>query len=395
MVLIVSCYIQNNYGSKLQAYATQEFLDKHCIENMTVNYSEIKKTVEKKKIEYYIRNIAEADVFYAQLKKYILKFRALCDRTLGENMTKRKNAFETFSTQMFRLTNAYSFDDLFRLINDIRPDAVVVGSDQLWLPSNIYADYYTLRFVPDEIKKISYATSFGVDHLNKNVRQKAKNFLERIDNISVRERSGEKIIAELICRKAEIVCDPTLLFSADEWTDKLQLKKQIGHEYIFCYFIGNDPKHREWARKLSELTGLKTVALPHVEEYVKIDDFYADTLLYDVSPQQFVSLIAYSSFVCTDSFHGTVFSLLYHKQFFSFRRFKSNYAASTNSRLDSLLEPLKLKGRIISDNTRPCDVINDVIDYDFVDNEIKAFRKRSADWFLNSLGEKIYDPDTR
>ena len=95
--------------------------------------------------------------------------------------------------------------------------AVLVGSDQLWLPGNIAADYYTLNFVPKEVNTIAYSTSFGQSALPSDSAKKATVFLKKIKHIGVREESGQKLVKELAGRSVPVVCDPTLLFTSDEW----------------------------------------------------------------------------------------------------------------------------------------------------------------------------------
>lgn len=102
--------------------------------------------------------------------------------------------------------------------------AVLVGSNQLWLPGNIAADYYTLNFVPTTVNSIAYTTSFGQSSLPKDSARKASIFLKKIKHIGVREESGQKLVKELAGRDVPVVCDPTLLFTGDEWM-KIQQKK--------------------------------------------------------------------------------------------------------------------------------------------------------------------------
>ena len=106
--------------------------------------------------------------------------------------------------------------------------------------------------------------------------------------------------------------------------------------YIFCYFLGNNPPHRKFVKRLSEKTGYKIVALIHLDEYVKSDENFADISPFDVDPSDFLNLIKNASFVCTDSFHCSVFSMLYKRIFFTFRRYSRQTKSSTNTRLDTL-----------------------------------------------------------
>jgi hypothetical protein len=114
--------------------------------------------------------------------------------------------------------------------------------------------------------------------------------------------------------------------------------------------LGNNSWQRDCAKQLAERTGYKIVSLLHLDEYIASDKSCADFAPYDFTPVDFLAYIKNAEFICTDSFHCTVFSILFEKDFYTFRRYANNHAQSTNSRLDSLLSILDLKGRIIERN---------------------------------------------
>ena len=382
---IVSCYFQKNYGSILQAYATQKYFDEINIENETINISEINKEIISSKIKFYIRNINNQDMFKAKFKsvKHLMQ-RKLKKHTFGNQITTRNKMFEAFNAQYFKVSKAYaSKNELAKECKNYL--AIIVGSDQLWTPANIDADYYTLTFVPDNVPRISYATSFGVAELPEYQNEKAKNFLKRIDYVSVRERSGKKIVEQLTNRKCQVVCDPTLLFTAEQWMDIQKNERIIDDKYIFCYFIGNNPEQRAFVEKLKMATGFKIVALQHIDEYIKSDSDFADIAPYDIGPGEFLNLIRNAEYVCTDSFHGSIFSILNRKLFFTFRRFPKSNSASTNTRLDTLLNRLGLEGRLLEANEDISKCMHNVIDYDKVHKELEVFRNESKEFILNAL----------
>lgn len=140
-------------------------------------------------------------------------------------------------------------------------------------------------------------------------------FLKKIKHIGVREESGQKLVKEIANRDVPVVCDPTLLFTGDEWMAIQQKEPIIKGKYILCYFLGNNPPHREFAKRLKEVTGCKIIALTHLDEFVKSDEGYADETPYDIDPADFLNLIRNAEYVCTDSFHCSVFSILYKRQF--------------------------------------------------------------------------------
>ena len=181
----------------------------------------------------------------------------------ARNLAVRMDKFKDFANSQFHLTKRYnSKADINGSAHQY--SAFVVGSDQLWLPSNIAADYYTLNFVPDDVPKIALATSFGVSELPKKYGMIAQKFLSRIDYVSVRETSGQALVKKWAKRDVPVVCDPTILFTAQEWTKALCAEgdgKRFsgGEKYIFVYFLGNNPWERELVGRFRKETGLKII----------------------------------------------------------------------------------------------------------------------------------------
>ncbi|AQR95081.1 polysaccharide pyruvyl transferase family protein [Clostridium saccharoperbutylacetonicum] len=384
-VAIVSCYFMKNYGSMLQAYATQKILDNFGVENETICIKGLDKEIKYRKMKYFASKVLDIDTVrnkWSFIKHSIYKIINLCG--FKDKMKKRSAAFEKF-LPLFHISREYaSFDQLKNAVSSY--SSVIVGSDQLWLPSNISADYYTLNWVPYEINKISYATSFGVAHLETRFQNLAKSFLARINYLSVRELSGKKLIKEITGIDAKIVCDPTLLFTADEWMDIQPIERLIKKPYIFCYFIGNNREQRQFVNKLKIVTGYKIVALLHIDEFIRYDEAFVDEAPYHITPGDFINLIRNAEYVCTDSFHGSVFSILNKKKFFTFKRFKANRKGSTNSRLDSLFNLLGLEERMLSPNDDVEHCIHMKIDYETVHKKLNSFREESKKYLREALG---------
>ena len=259
---------------------------------------------------------------------------------------------------------------------------------QLWLPGNIAADYYTLNFVPTTVNSIAYATSFGQSSLPKDSAKKATIFLKKIKHIGVREESGQKLVKKLAGRNVPVVCDPTLLFTGDEWM-KIQKKEPIiKGKYILCYFLGNNPPHREFAEKLKKETGCKIVALTHLDEFVKSDEGYADETPYNIDPADFLNLIRNAEYVCTDSFHCSVFSILYKKEFYTFRRYNRNTRQSTNSRLDTLFKITGIEGRLLAGDEKIVDCLNIKTDFDEAHKKLAGVRQQSYEYLKVALQDE-------
>ena len=383
-VAIVSCYFKHNYGSMLQAYATQAILDSMNIENETINIDG-NIDFKKGKRKYYLSQVFNLSFIKAKLGMLNLVLYKKINKKLGNNIQTRNNKYEEFKKK-FKLTK--SCKDRRELEEKVKEYTdVIVGSDQLWLPVNVVADYYTLTWVPDEINKISLSTSFGVSEISNKYSNLYKTFLSRIENLSVREESGVRLIKELSGRDASLICDPTILLNKQEWGRIIPEERIIEDKYILCYFLGSNIEHRKFAEKLKEKTGYKIVSLNHADEYVKYSDIFADETPYDIGPAEWVNLIRNAEYVCTDSFHGTIFSLINNKKFFTFERYKSkDPKISTNSRVHSILDKVELENRIL-DGTEDIDaVLKYEIDFDKVNKILAEFREESMTFLKNSLG---------
>lgn len=371
----------------LQAYATQEIIKKLGYEPETLRIDGIAKEIRNAKLKYYMRQLTDLSIVKEKIgivKKFIVK---RMDKDLKNNLIIRNNKFAEFEHSKYKLSDiCNSKKALGEYCKQYK--AIVVGSDQLWLPSNIDADYYTLNFVPNEVNKIAYATSFGVSTLPKRQWNFANNFLNRINHVSVREEAGQKIVKKVANRNVPIVCDPTLLFDKEEWLKLIPNKKIIQEKYIFCYFLGNNPEQRIFAKRIKELTGYKIVSLLHMDEYIKNDIDFPDYAPYNIGPEEFVNLIRNAEYVLTDSFHGTVFSVLNGKQFFTFRRFKESATLSTNSRMNSLFNLLNLSERFVEPTI---DIQNILlkINYDIIWDKIRNYRINSYMYLTNALENTI------
>lgn len=385
-IAVVSCYFKHNYGSMLQAYATQMALDKLNYDNETIDITGFNGEIKKAKLKYFAKASLTSDILLSKLgmAKNVLKKKL----SKGEYTNKtqiRDKKFDDFSKKYFRLSPIYS--SMTELSNkcEERYSSVLVGSDQLWLPANIAANYYTLSFVPDTVNTIAYSTSFGQSQLPKSVAKKASVFLNKIKHIGVREETGQKLVKDIASRNVPVVCDPTMLFTGEEWMSIQQEKPIVDGKYIFCYFLGNNPSHRDFVKRLKKKTGYKVVALTHLDEYVKSDENYADETPYDVDPADFVNLIRNAKYVCTDSFHCSVFSILYRKQFLTFRRFNRDTIQSTNSRLDSLFNLVGVDNRFVNPEDDVKKYLNMDTDYDSVHEKLAKVREQSYIYLKKSL----------
>lgn len=384
MVAVVSCYFKHNYGSVLQAFATQAVLDKLGVDNETINITGFKKEISASKRKYYIHNLFNIPMYQAKkgFVRHIVQ-RRFDPNGFGGNIRERNRAFKRFEENHFHLSRVcMSKNEL--TAGCVEYSGVLLGSDQLWLPLNIEGDYYTLNFVPGNVNKIAYATSFGVASIPNYLHSKTRNFLYRIDHLSTREASGQKIIYDLTGKRVPVVCDPSMLLTGDEWAGALGTTEIFKKPYIFCYFLGNNERHREFANKLKQKIGLPIVTLRHLDEYVPTDNAFGDIAPYDISPADFLNLIRHADYICTDSFHGTVFSVLFKRNFSSFRRFAKATRESTNSRVEDFLLKLGLESKLIS-GTEPIESVLGEADYTCVDTLLNDWRTESMAFLTTAL----------
>ena len=197
-----------------------------------------------------------------------------------------------------------------------------------------------------------------------------------------------KLVKEIANRDVPVVCDPTLLFTGDEWMAIQQKEPIVKGKYILCYFLGNNPPHREFAKRLKEVTGCKIIALTHLDEFVKSDEGYADETPYDIDPADFLNLIRNAEYVCTDSFHCSVFSILYKRQFFTFRRYNRNTKQSTNSRLDTLFHMAGISGRLLTGEENIADCLKIETDFESVHKKLEGIRQKSYEYLLAALKDE-------
>ncbi len=381
---IVSCYFKENYGSVLQAYATQRFLNNNNVQNETI---EIEKNIDFKngKKKFYLSQIMNFNFLKTKFGMVKFKIDKKIKKNLKQNILIRNNEFKKFKNNFSLSKSCNTYNELTELSKNNYSD-VIVGSDQLWLPVNVVADYYTLNWVPNDINKISYATSFGISEIPNKYQKLYKKFLKRINYLSVREETGVNLVKKMANKNAKLVCDPVFLLTKEKWDEIAPKERVIKDKYILCYFLGNNINHRKFAEKLKEATGYKIVSINHCDEYVKYSDKFADIIPYDVGPDKWLDLIKNAEYVCTDSFHCTAFSIIYNKEFFDFRRYSSKNRNSTNSRIDSLLNSLKIdKNRILAGTEDVIDILNLKIDYEKVNKKLDEISKTSGEWLLNSI----------
>lgn len=337
MIGLLTPYAVNNYGTKLQAYALQKIMSEFEDVEIIQYVPQIMERINMK-IEGLMHPVDSfKDIIPDQTTK---KLDAKLERL-------RKDAISSFDSRLQFSPVIMSRAALSKYCK--KYSAVVCGSDQIWNPINLKMQVYMLEFVPHIVRRIAYAPSFGVDALPERLISVYKKRISNIEFLSVREESGCRIAMQLGRPDAIQCLDPTLVTNESNWLDFAKSGKyDFSKPYIFCYFLGTREIGREIAAYIRDATGCVIVNLPHFKTYVRCDENFADIDLYDVNPVDFISLIAKATYVITDSFHGTVFSTVFRKNFYCVERHDASSKVNTNNRLHSYLNLLGLENRLIN-----------------------------------------------
>ena len=380
---LVTCYSHHNYGSMLQAYATEMIMQKMGLPFQTIACTKPRDYMTVNKYVYYLKKLLIADWNMYLGKKRIAKIKAK-NLIFRNNAQMRDKMFDDFASKYFHTSACpRNRKELEAMATDY--SAFLVGSDQLWRTDSVEHGYFTLEWVPDNIRKIAYSTSIGVKEVPWFQVKKNKWFMNRFDHIALREQSACDLVFKLTGRKVQVVLDPTLLFTGEQWMEIQQKEPLTSGKYIFCYLLGNNPSQREFIKRVKDKTGYKIVALLHLDDYVPSDDAFADEAPYNVGPCEFLNYIRNAEFVFTDSFHCSVFSILYKKNFFTFSRFAENAKQSTNTRIDNLLHITGLEGRRMTANKAADEVLKYNGSFNQVDEKLDVLRASSMAYLKNAL----------
>lgn len=374
MIGVCIKYFHENYGGMLQAYATITMLEKRGLDYELIRYEKHYSLFGKlRQIPRLFNGILLNDKKEALLKK-------LGKRKHPEfrnNDLIRIQAFDKFRKEKFiKLSPVFiGYDNLCKGAN--RYSAVITGSDQLWSPAGLPTNFYNLMFVPDSIRKISIASSFGVKNIPWYQISRTRNFLKRIEFISMRENRGSEIVKELTGREVPTILDPVFIFDENGWEKLVPKRLEIDEPYIFAYFLGANPNYREAVNNVAKQLRCKIVALRHLDQYVKYDEQFGDYAPYNVGPAEFLNLLRGAEYVCTDSFHGSVFSIIHHKPFVTFNRYDENSKHSKNSRIDTLCSNLNLEDRRFISTDKLYMQLTSEIDYKQVDEKLSILRMKT------------------
>lgn len=366
---IITIIDYNNYGNRLQNYASQEVLKSIDFHVETIlNYP----TSERTLIERFNKLVTTSPIVICEIMYNKIQSK------LNKNKlsTERINVFKNFtSTNIvetdFTITrNSIPTEDL------LNHDFFVVGSDQVWNPhfrSGFSVDFLT--FVPRE-KRIAYAPSFGVSEIPELHVANYRKWLTEMNHLSVREQAGAILIKNLTGRDALVLVDPTLMLTKEKWLSisKVHVNKPK-KDYLLTYFLGGISDERQKIiSNIAKENNLEIVNLAQLK----------DKKYYTAGPSEFIDYIHSARVLLTDSFHGAVFSILLSTPFVVYNRDRD--LQSMNSRIDTLLSTFKLESRV-SSNVKNNDQLFEA-DYTHVPPLLEEERQKALNYLKHALNVK-------
>ena len=371
---VITFFGNGNYGSELQALAMQGFCKSRGHEvtflriypgNKYIRF--INRVVNKIIVWYKCKTDQEFLTIYEDLRSNV-------DRQTNISPELRTH----IQSSVTRLIHSGHIS-AFRMIYLSPFDCYICGSDQVW--SALIQPVWTYNFLKgvSSDRKIAYAPSVGVNEMPEYYLRTIAPLVKEFKYLSVREQNVADVFEKRFGVKPLVVVDPTILVGREYWINLLQKEniKKEEHHYVFCYFLGEISN--EQTDFLNRFAGdRKIIILPyekHAEKLKNGNYVLADHL-------EFVNYIRYADFVFTDSFHATVFSILFHREFAVFQRSHVGVTKQT-SRIESLLSLVHLSDHLV--NSPSAVESLGVTNYDIVDEIIEEERQKSIRFLENAL----------
>ena len=317
-----------NYGSALQAYALNRYINELGIHCETIDYrprrqSDIYRLFEVPRSPMALARNMHSFLCLRDLRTHQARF----DEFLNDLVIQTVDTF-TKSTDLEALDGHY--------------DVYVTGSDQVWNPRTIDFDSsYLLSFGHDKSRCLSYSPSLGAGTLPAEYHDLFRRELAGYRCLSVREKQGAAAISEVVGRAVSTVVDPVFLLDGQDWNCVGETAScTYDEDFIFGYFIGDVPGMREFADKLGEETGLKVITV-----YKNLRDLLHRTEChYDAGPKEFLWYVSHARYVVTNSFHATAFSIIYCRDFWTF---VDGSSKAPGERIRNILGLVGLRNRML------------------------------------------------
>lgn len=368
---------EHNYGSALQCYATRAYL-----KGKGYNSDVICEAGEYGLLKRYFKRVMELGMLclsHIRETKDIIKVFKSQRRGALRNSVKTENSISRFN-HLHLSCKYYSRKGLEKIAKSDEYQFFLSGSDQVWNGrqiDNVYLHF--LRFAPKE-KRIAWAPSFGGSTIARYNKKRYSRYITEYNMLSVREKSGIDIINNLTGREdVTFLSDPVMLLDANGWRNCYSNNETVERpevKYVLAFFLDKASDQAIGAiKKLEEENGLSvyTVGYPH-EEFL--------SQLVDGSPWDFLTMIDGAEYVLTDSFHATVFSIIFHKKFYTFER-QYVHGHSQSTRITELLTDCQLQSCFC-----PLELKDEEIDFSAADAYFVNVRNRFSNYLKHLSNEE-------
>lgn len=364
-VAYITRHTVSNYGSVLQAYATQTAIEKLGYNAVCIDYC---KTDEKPE------NLVATRLTGSKWNKNALTrmFFMLTQKPVYSYADKRFAQYR----KIVKVTDREYNSEQELIDNTPIADIYMTGSDQVWntVVCGEIDPVYFLSFLKGNEKRVAYAASFGGSSVNDGDKNLISSLLKKYDSIAIRENSGIEIAKELGAAAVQVL-DPTFLLSKDEW-DKLIPKRECSEKYVLVYQLHPNKKFDKYAKEFAKKHGLKLYRISNCFHHaVRSGKFICCPPLGD-----FLRYIKNAEYFLTDSFHGTAFSIGLNTQFVDILPKKYS------ERISSILELIGYKDRILK-SYDDFAITDNRIDFTKVNAKIDIERKKSYKILENMLGD--------
>ena len=374
---ILTLQFSNNYGAMYQVYALSQYLGSLGCKVTIINYH-----MDSPQIETYLKNPISFVKKLIARNAFSIKFFRSRNQIVKSYVAEEKMQaiFDEFRSEFLNITqDIYSYEKLKNA--KFTFDTIVVGSDQVWAADFVFSSpAYLLAFVGKEVKKIAYAPSFGKRKLEGYLKSSFKRYSSNIEFLSVRESSGVSLIKELTGRAVPKVVDPTLLLDSYEQivSDKIVPEK----EYLVCYHLDQEINLAQWfIESVKDLSVKLKLDVVYVSPNTELVNAPWESVM--PTPGELLGLIKNASLVVTNSFHGTVFSILFETRFFTFAR--DAHKEKQNLRMKELVSTVGLDDHFVG--PFECEYnIDSCIDWESVKDLLEVEKNKSAQFLLNALG---------
>lgn len=355
---IITFHCVPNYGAVLQAYALQTKLKEMSSKAGIVDYRPSRLTAEYKDISFY-------SIFSVAGSLWSLN-----------SFRKKKKKFAQFENEYLDLIPCDERNGTV-ILKDATPDIVFLGSDQIWNPDITHGFdrvYFGDIIVNAPFRAASYAASIGKKNFTEEEKTGFAELIQKVEDVSVREKEAQIMIEQEFGKKVKVVVDPTIL--AGKMCFESLAKPVPYKKYLLFYSLTGMKESAAMADKVARYCGYELVELSGRRKPYIVPQH---TTIYDAGPIDFVSLFYNAEYIVTDSFHGTVFSLLFHKKFISLANKKRG------GRITGLLEAVGLIHHCTDRFDR--EIVLEEIAWDEVDRKIEEMRADSIDYIMRVMGE--------